>query len=168
MSLKDLGYKARQSSVKIIFDDDVRAELEEANAALAQWLSRPDQTLSADHEKRVDEAKTAADKAAVLFTFRALPRHRIADMVASCPPTSKQLERWRESQRATPLVPRAAPEFDYEQFAPLLIGASLIEPATTEAEVVDMWERGDWSDAIWTELWNTAWKVNQEVSTRPT
>jgi hypothetical protein len=63
---------------------------------------------------------------------------------------------------------RPAPEFDYQAFAPRLIAASLVEPESSVDEVVDMWENDDWSDAIWGALWNKAWSVNQEVSTRPT
>ena len=168
VSLKDLGYKPRTRGVRIIFDDPVRAELEDARTALKRWLGRPDQTLSADHEKRVEEAETAAEKAAVLFTFRALPRHRVADMIAQCPPTVEQLDRWKDALRAAPLVNRSAPAFDIDKLTPLLIGASIIEPAATESDIQDMWERGDWSDAIWTALWDAAWDVNEVAFTLPT
>lgn len=173
MSLKDLAYKPRQASVKVVLDDTIREELDQARTALSRGRredAKPDKGLTSDLarlEKAFEEAETAADKAAVSFTFKALPRHRVAEMVAECPPTSTQLDRWKEAQRATPLVARPAPEWDYEKFAPLLIGASMVDPASSETEVVEMWENGDWSDAIWSELWNVAWKVNQEVSTRP-
>lgn len=173
MSLKDLAYKPRQASAKVILDDEVREELDRARLALSGGRvedAKPDKGLTSDLDrlkKAAEDAETAADKAAVLFTFQAIPRHRIAAMIADCPPTSTQLDRWKDAQRATPLVGRSAPAFDDEKFAPLLIGASMIEPATSEAEVMEMWEKGEWSDSIWTELWNTAWKVNQEVSTRP-
>lgn len=174
VSLKDLTYKPRQESAKVILDDNVREELDQARAALTRARredANPDKGLISDVprlEKAVEKAETAADKAAVLFTFRALPRHKVAELVADCPPTTTQLDRWKEAQRATPLVPRPAPDYDYEKFAPLLIAASIVEPTTTESEVTEMWEKGAWSDAIWTELWKVAWKVNQEVSTRPT
>jgi len=173
VSLKDLDYKPRQASVKVVLDDTIREQLDQARSALTRGRrddAKPDKGLSselAQLKKAVEEAETAADKAAVHFAFKALPRHRVAEMVAECPPTSTQLDRWKESQKATPLVARPAPEWDYEKFAPLLIGASMVDPESSASEVLEMWEKGDWSDAIWTQLWNVAWKVNQEVSTRP-
>jgi len=175
VSLKDLGYKPRRSSTRIILDDTLRTELEEAHAAYAAQKrreARPDQGLGSklgELQERIDTAEAAADEAAVSFVCEAIARVRLAELVAACPPTSAQLERWKEEDRNNPLIVIPAPEFDYNTFPPRLIAASLVEPETTEAEVLDMWETGAWSDAIWTELWKTAWdKTNRGVTTLPT
>jgi hypothetical protein len=174
VALKDLGYKPRRASVRIVLDDSLRQATERARADYAlQKLEegKPDQGLPSELpelRQRVEETEAAADQAAVEFVFEALPRRRIAELVHECPPTTDQLDRWKISAKATPLLVRPAPEWDYETFAPRLIAASLVSPEAAAGEVVEMWETGDWSDAIWEELWQTAWSVNQEVATRPT
>lgn len=169
MSLKDLNYKPRRNTVRIIFDDTVRGELEEARAELVRAKNRNDRGLESGPEQRFEKAEAAAEGAAVSFVFEAIPRPKLAELVAACPPTSAQLERWKEEDRNNPLVVIPAPEFDIDTFPPRLIAASLVEPETTEDEVVEMWETGEWSDAIWTKLWETAWdKTNRGISTLPT
>lgn len=175
MNLSDIAYKPRQASVRIVFDDGLAQAVESARAAYQAQKreeAKPGQGLSSKLPKlqdAIDAAEQAADDAAVQFTFQAVGRKVLSDLVAACPPTSGQLERWKESVRAAPLVSRSAPEFDYEKFAPLLIEAALIEPAPKKGEIKALWESEDgWSDAIWAELWATAWKVNQEATTRPT
>lgn len=169
MSLKDLGYKPRRNTKRIILDDTLRVGLLEARAALKRELNRKDRGLTNDAEMRLEEAEAAAETAAVSFVCEALPRHRLAELVAACPPTSQQLEKWKEEDRNSPLLVIPSPEFDYDKFPPRLIAASLVEPETTEAEVLEMWESGDWSDAIWDELWKLAWnETNKGVTTLPT
>ena len=169
MSLKDLGYKPRSTTIRIIFDDTLRVELEEARAALKRERARNDRGLESAAEERVEAAEAAADEAAVSFVFQALSRAALAELIAECPPTSEQLEKWKEEDRNNPLLVVPAPEFDYDSFPPKLIAASLTSPETTEAEVLEMWESGEWSDAIWNSLWKTAWdETNRKVSTLPT
>jgi hypothetical protein len=174
MGLRDLNYKPRSASKRIILDDGLRVAVEEARVALndqRQIDLRGEGGLGsplAELEQRLVDAEAAADEAAVTFTFQAIPRHRIAELVAECPPTTEQLERWMQAVRAMPLVNRTPPEADDAKYAPRLIAASLIEPESSDAEVLEMWETGDWSDAIWAELYDLALSVNQEVSTRPT
>ena len=169
MSLKDLGYKPRRNTKRIVLDDSLRVELDEARAALKRELARQDRGLSNDAEKRLEEAEAAADKAAVSFVCEAIPRRRLSELIADCPPTSEQLERWKEEDRNNPLLVIPAPEFDYQKFPPRLIAASLVEPETNEDDVLEMWESGDWSEAIWDELWKLAWvETNKGVTTLPT
>lgn len=169
MSLRDLGYKPRRSVVRIILDDSVRQEVEAARAHLKREVARPDRGLSSDAEKRVQDAEAAAEEAAVSFVFEAVPRAKLAELIAACPPTTEQLDQWKEEDRNNPLVVIPAPEFDIDLFPPRLIAASLVEPETTEEEVVEMWQSGEWSDSIWGELWKTAWdKTNRGVTTLPT
>lgn len=169
MSLKDLDYKPRRTTVRIVLDDTVRQELEDARADLRTAKARPDRGLESAPEQRLEEAEAAAEEAAVSFVFEALPRRKLTELIEACPPTTKQLEKWKEEDRNSPLVVVPAPEFDYEKFPPRLIAASLVEPETTTEEVLDMWENGDWSDAIWDALWQTAWnKTNQGITTLPT
>ena len=169
MSLKDLGYKPRRNSRRIILDDTLRVKLIEARAALKRELNRKDRGLTNDAEQRVEDAEAAAEEAAVSFVCEALPRHKLAELIVDCPPTSAQLNKWKEEDRNNPLLVIPAPEFDYDKFPPRLIAASLVEPETTEAEVLEMWETGEWSDAIWDELWKLAWnETNKGVTTLPT
>lgn len=174
MTLKDLGYKPRQASVRIVLDDNLRQQVEHAFARITHQKleeSKDGQGLGSKLpalQAELEEAERTADESAVTFVFQALPRRRIADLVTACPPSETQLARWKESVRAAPLVARPVPEFDWDRFAPRLIAACMTSPSTTEGEVLEMWEDGDWSDAVWEQLWKAAWSVNQEVSTRPT
>jgi hypothetical protein len=169
VSLKDLGYKPRRNAVRIIFDDTLRVELEDARAELVRQKARADRGLSSEAEQRAEAAEAAAQEAAVSFVFEAIPRSRLDALVKECPPTSEELESWKEEDRNNPLLVIPPPQFDWRKFMPRLIAASLVEPDTTEAEVLEMWETGEWSDAIWDELWKTAWdKTNKGVSTLPT
>lgn len=175
MKLSDIAYTPRQASVRIVFDDELVQAVEAARAAYRfqeREEAKPGQGLGSklpELEVAVTAAEAAADAAAVTFTFRAVGRKTLADLVSACPPTSDQLELWKASVRAAPLVAGSAPQFDYEKFAPLLIEASLIDPAPKKGEIRSLWESEDgWSDAIWAELWAAAWRVNQEATTRPT
>jgi hypothetical protein len=175
VNLTDITYKPRRASVRIVFDDDLAQAVESTRAAYQAQKreeAKPGQGLGSklpQLQEAIDAAENAADEAAVEFTFQAVGRKILSDLVAACPPTSGQLERWKESVRAAPLVARSAPEFDYEKFAPLLIEAALVDPVPKRGEIGSLWEADDgWSDAIWAALWETAWKVNQEATTRPT
>lgn len=175
MTLKSLGYKPREQTVRIVFDDSLRRAADAAKDAVVRQRreeAKDGQGLGSqvpELEEAWREAEAAADEAAVSFTFRAVGRRRLADLVAECPPTAEQLERWKERVRTSPVLATAAPEFDYERFAPRLIAASLVEPAAAPGEVLELWDAEDgWSDAVWAELWKAAWEVNQEAATRPT
>lgn len=171
MGLRELGYKPRETTVRILLDDSVRRGLLDAAAGLAAQHKKekqPGQGLGSkvpDLETELEEANAAADEAAVSFTFKALGRRKFKDLVNACPPTPETLERWKNTRFLG-----SAPEFELEKFMPRLVAASLVEPQTSESEVVELWEDPDegWSDAVWAELYDAAWKVNQEVSTLPT
>ena len=154
-------------------DDDATQEFDEATAAYAYYQRQPDGDLATEKEltDRLNAADEAADAASVTFKFRAMPRAKVEDLVRSCPPSKEELDRWQQQARAQPLVAKAPPQFDWYEFAPRLIAMSMIEPEASESEVLDMWNDDSanaWSDAIWEVLWQTAWSVNQQISTRPT
>lgn len=161
--------------MRIVMDDSLRRAAEAAKEAVVRQRreeAKDGQGLGSQVpalEEAWREAEAAADEAAVSFTFRAVGRRRLADLVAECPPSADQLERWKDRVKTSPLLATAAPEFDYERFAPRLIAVSMVEPESSLDEVLELWEDDDgWSDAIWAELWRVAWDVNQEASTRPT
>jgi hypothetical protein len=162
MSLKDLGYKPRRTSLRIVMDDELRRHVEDARTALntqRRAERAEDQALGTkvpEYEQALADAEAEADSSAVTFTFEALPRHKLAALVEACPPSVEDLKKPRP------------PQFDVEKFTPRLIAASMVEPESDVDEVVEMWEQGDWSDAIWGQLWSAAWGVNEEVTTRPT
>jgi hypothetical protein len=169
VALKDLAYKPRTASVRIILDDGLRLAVEEAGRALTRGRSdekRDGQGLGSslpELEQRLADAEAAADEAAVTFVFRAIPRTLMAELVAACPPSEEELARIRN-----PLI-EGVPQWSLQHFPPLLIGHSLVEPETTPEEVKQLWEDGDWSEAVWDKLWDTAWnKCNKAVTTRPT
>jgi hypothetical protein len=168
MALKDLTYKPRTASVRIVLDDELRTRLEDARAALAEGRRvdvRAEQLGSnvPDLEQAVADAEAAADEAAVTFVFKAIPRTLMAELVAACPPSDEELAAIRN-----PLI-EGVPQWSLQTFPPLLIGRSLVEPETTPEEVKEFWDEGEWSEAIWDKLWDTAWnKCNKAVSTRPT
>ena len=168
MSLKDLGYKPRRTTVRLVLDDTVRSELEDARVSLKAEQARGDRGLDSAPEQRVEEAEAAADEAAVSFVFEAVPRRQYEELVESLPPTQSQLEQWKEQDRNNPFVAVPPPAYDYTRFAPRLIAASLVEPETSEGEVVEMWEEGDWSDAVWDALYSAAKSVNEKTTTLPT
>lgn len=171
MGLRDLKYAPRRTTLRLILDDNVRVELEAAQASAKAEAGRIDADLASagTAARRLEKAEAAADKAAVSFVFEAIPRIKLAELIEACPPTTAQLERWKEKDRNNPLVSIPPPEFDYERFAPRLIAASLVEPETTQDEAVELWEEGSWGDSIWIALWVAAWdKTNQAASTFPT
>lgn len=168
MSLKDLGYKPRRTTVRIVLDDTVRQELEDARAALRAEKGRVDRGLDSAPEQRVEEAEAAAEEAAVSFVFQAVPRRQYEELVEALPPTQAQLEQWKEQDRNNPFVAVPPPAYDYTRFAPRLIAASLVEPETTEEEVVELWEEGDWSESVWDKLYDAAKEVNEKTTTLPT
>ncbi|MFP4074052.1 MAG: hypothetical protein ACLFVZ_08430 [Actinomycetota bacterium] len=166
MSLKDLNYKPARRTVEIIFDDEVRRELLEARALAKQ--GDPDAGLGTSPEKRLEAAEAAAEEAAVSFVFQAIPRHRLAEITNAHPPTSEDIDRWKETVKANPFAAGKAPEFDLMAVTPRVIAASLVEPETTEEEVLEMWDEGEWSEAVWGQLAKAAWSVNDETHTVPT
>jgi hypothetical protein len=169
MGLSDLKYAPRRTTLRLILDDNVRVELEAAKAASAAVTKDSDLNASGEAARRLEAAEAAADEAAASFVFEAIPRVKLSALIADCPPTSEQLDSWKERVRANPLIRMDAPQWDIDSFMPKLIAASLVEPASTEEEVVELWENGDWSDAIWAALWVAAWdRTNQQVSTHPT
>ena len=171
MGLRDLRYTPRRTTLRLILDDNVRSDLEAAREEAKAESKRGDADLASAGKaaRRLEKAEAAADEAAVSFVFEAIPRIKLADLIEACPPTSEQLERWKEKDRNNPLVSIPPPEFDYEKFAPRLIAASLVEPATTEEEAVELWEEGAWTDSIWSALWIAAWdRTNQAVTALPT
>ena len=176
MSLKDLGYKPPQRTRDIIFDDAARVELIEARAAFNQAMTNKDGGLDSSSEKRLKKAEAAAAEAAVSFVFEAIPRHKFAEITNAFPPTVEDIARWREDVKVRPyvvnrqgqLTQNTPPEFDLMEVTPRLIAASLVEPKTTEEEVLELWEEGEWSDAVWGELSTAAWAVNGETPTLPT
>lgn len=175
MSLKDLGYKPRRNSEDFILDDTLRIELEEARAehiAQRKMEARLDQGLGSklpELQKRIDEAETAAREAAVSFVCQAIPRYELEDLFNEHPPTSEQLEEWKTQDKNNPLIVIDPPRFNYDTILPYLFAKSVIEPEASVDEWVEMYESGDWSDAIWTRLWILVWdKTNKGVTTLPT
>jgi hypothetical protein len=176
VSLKDLAYRAPRKTIRVLFDDSLRVEYEEAKAAFRQAVTDPDGGLDARPQQRLEAAEAAVEEAAVSFVFQAIPRHKLAELTNAHPPTPEMMERWRVDVKIRPhiinrkgqLVANQAPEFDLMEVTPRLIAASLVEPETTEEEVLELWESGDWSDAVWGELGTAAWAVNDETPTLPT
>lgn len=173
MGLADLAYKPRQATVRIVFDDTLRQQADDARKALAAQRrveSQDGQGLSSkipELEEALTAADAAADEAAVSFVFQAIPRHQLAALVAECPPSADELDDWREQANRS-ILAGGAPNWSTKTFPPRLIAASLVEPETTQSEVLKLWDEGGWSEAIWNRLWDAAWSVNQEASTRPT
>lgn len=167
MGLKDLDYKPATKTVRIVFDDTLVKNLEDARRRLAAEKRRDDPALGTEAQDAVDAAEAAADEAAVDFTFQAIPRHEMAELVAQCPPSSDELATWKEQSKGS-LLAGNAPAWSTDTFPPKLIGASLVKPETTIDEVQELWDEGSWSEAIWNKLWEACWSVNQETTTRPT
>jgi hypothetical protein len=168
VGLKDIKHTPRRSTLRLLLDDTIRIELEEARLELTAYERNAEATLDSKPYQRFEAAKAAADEAAVSFVFEAVSRSRLAELVAAHPPTTEELDHWKDQDRNNPLTVIEPPAFSADM-APYLIAASMVEPETTEAEVLEMWNDGGWSDAVWSKLWSTAWdKTNRGVTTLPT
>lgn len=119
--------------------------------------------------ERAQAEQTAAETTTV-FSLKAVPGQIFDDLKRRYPPTEDQWKAYREEAAASPIFARA-PEFDYDQVIPRLIGLSVTavdgtEVAWSEDDGLALWN--GLSDGARADLGNGAWQVNNKSSIRPT
>lgn len=159
-----------EETVRLLLDGDLRRSVDELRRRVREAKRREileGAGLGSELpglERALAEAEAAADSESETFVFRAVGRRRLEELKAECPPSADQLDRWREQAKQNPFL--NPPEFDPERLAPLLIAASAADPAMTVEEARRLWD--ELSDGEAAALFEGAWRVNEEASTRPT
>lgn len=166
-------YKPAERTIRILLDGSIQSRIDE----IRQQLKRARRTESTDGlsspavqlEAQLKELEEQADGESVAFTLRAIPGADFDKLKHAYPPTEEAWERFREVQKQNPMF-ASAPEFDVERLAPDLIGLSMAE---VDGEEVD-WSAEDgqelWGslhDGARADLFEAAWAVNGQRSTRP-
>ncbi len=147
-------------SVYIITDDELaeeyaRIESEYSSARLSLTVNAtPDankrfEAIEADFDEVQDRVKDNSLK----FTFKALNRRRLEELMEELPPTAKQKKQAKELDQDI--------AFDTDKFPPALLSASLIEPKLSVEEATELWNSDDWTQGELLMLFNTSMEVNQ-------
>lgn len=142
-------------STRILLEPDLRLRLDEAERSLPR-VRRDDEKLNRRPEApvleaEIEELQKAIDAASVPFTFQALPRRDFLKLVDECPPRPDDTE--------------DGFDFNPEELGPRLIAASALEPTMTVAQAEEIWN--GWEDAVVTDLFALAFRVNKEVREVP-
>lgn len=134
----------------------------------------------ADAEAKLEEAKAAADEAAVTFHFQQIPRPEYEELIRELPITDGQ----REEIEASGYAP---PAYDTDRFPPALMAACAVDPVRGDdgEPVLDEhgqpvgWVRGiltrTTAEAMWEEweeptlmvLWSAVSNLQQRMAVRP-
>jgi hypothetical protein len=122
-----------------------------------------DKTDRVELEARLAEVTSQVEEATSEFEFQAISRSELDSLKAAFPPSEDQWERYRTQVRANPLL--QAPDFDPEAVAPALLAACCVDPALSESDAQLLWD--SLSDGEAATLFEAAWSVNVEASTRP-
>ncbi|QZN86878.1 hypothetical protein [Cellulomonas sp. C5510] len=133
---------------------------DELRAALAA-LMESDQDEVADLVQAKDTAEKAYRAAREKWTFRSLGRKAWKTLVAAHPPTEEDNEAWR-AEGATGDSP-----YSFASLAPDLVAKALVSPARTEAEVEEMFDSAEWSDAELNQLFQTALLAQMQARPDP-
>lgn len=148
-------------SVRIVLDPDVGVQYNEAKLAYDNAKVMSD-AVPADKALRAtangasdafDAALEAIEENSVLFTFRALARTGLDDIIAEHPPTPKQKK--AAEQRGEEA------NWNSDTFPPALMAACCIEPELTPEDAQEMWDSPDWNQAELLSLFATALEVQQ-------
>lgn len=102
-------------------------------------------------ERQLVELSQQAAEEALTVTVQALPAEEFDDIARQHPPSSDQLQRWREQAKVFPMA--EMPEWNSQTMAPDLVKACLVEPEWSAA-----WWKG-LSRGTQTQLWNLALSV---------
>jgi hypothetical protein len=154
--------KPKRRRVRLLLDGVLSSELERTRreVALSSTLDKSDQN---DLDARLTELTSQADEASKEFEFQAISRAELERLKSEFPPSEDQWDRYKTQVRANPLL--SAPDFDPEALAPVLMAACCVDPVMTRAEAEQVWD--SLSDGEAAVLFEAAWSVNQEATTRP-
>lgn len=151
----------RQASRRIVTDGRLLGEIEQLQDTLkqAKQAERFNSRGLADESPRLEQqlvelARQAAESS-VLFVVEGLPAEEFDNLTRKHPPSSQQLERFREEVKAKPWV--EMPEWDPQALSLDLLAACLVEPKWSSDELEKFWRsltRGSQN-----ELYNLALSV---------
>lgn len=124
--------KPRTAEVSILLDQDLDAEHRRLQNEWTSALREDDTTnrepLAPALLQRIRDVEAECEAAKVTFRFKSVGRRAWQDLLAKHPPTKEQK---RERPNA---------DFDPQRFPAAAIAASLVEPALSVAQVVDLEE----------------------------
>ena len=153
--------KRREAILPIVVDDDCSTAYELADQQLTRAKMLGDDQAIIDAQKLLTAAEAELRDATVVFRLRALPREgdgSFAVLKAEHPPRDEDHERVREFTGD----PKAKARWHATGFEPVIVAASLVEPAVT-VEQATAWSK-EWNDGEWSRLVGAAIDVNQSAS----
>lgn len=159
-------YQPRRRVVSIVFDAETQRQLTDARRKLKQaeiGLDGLGDTELAAMRESVSTLEAAATVGTVQFTFEGIGRAELDRLKAKYPPTPEQWEAYRHRAGSNPLY--GAPEFNPDALAPALIARCCVDPAMSDEEAGELWDRLTDGDAA--VLYQAALAVNMEGSNRP-
>jgi hypothetical protein len=142
-----------RSHLRVCLDDELRRKAEEADQAAgrAQFLAEasPGDELPAVQARQAKEAADAAraeaDEVTVVLTFQALPRPEFEELISGHPPT--------DAQSGDGAI------FNPDTFPAALVAAASVD-GMSEADAGEL--LATWSTPEANQLWEAAWRVQQE------
>lgn len=147
----------RTASKRIVTDGRVLGEIDQLRHTLKlaqqteKWNPQVGENSVGALERRLTELAEKAADDSLEVTVQALPGEEFDDIARRHPPSSEQLDRWREQARVFPLA--EMPEWNAATMGPDLLAACLVEPKWSE-----VWWKG-LSKGIQNQLWNLALSV---------
>lgn len=133
---------------------------EEASEALER-LREADAAVMAPFQAALAEAEEALDAVREQWTFRSLGRSAWRDLVKANPPTDEDNAFW-EAEGGTGQAP-----YSFENLPRPLLAAATVSPRVTRADIDDMFDGEDWSDAELTTLFQHALVAQQQARPDP-
>ena len=113
----------------------------------------------------VDEAQAKYDEHAVWFTFRAVGRERLDELMREHRPTAQQVADFKRDLKLAQIPGSANAQLPYntETLPPVLISEAAVEPKFTIEEARELWMSDAWSQGETAMILQAAWSVNTMV-----
>lgn len=152
----------RKVRLSMSSDVDERLNQAESEFTLAQVQLMADDEdeelkVKADQTKfALKAAQDAAMEDSVEFVFRSMGRKQYDALVDEHPPS--------EASRKDALKQGGNPDqlpWDPYTFPPALLAASIVSPALTHEDIMELWESNDWSGNEMSELFSAALEAQQ-------
>lgn len=157
--------KANREKVRIALDPEVADRYSEAQAKLdmakLKFQAKPERgdflREMTEAQAEYEAARAEFEEHSVEFIFKAIGRSKYDKLVLRCPPTEDEKQQVADAGGD----PRQL-IFNARKFPQLLIGASIVEPPISQAEVDDMFEDDMWNGAELVDMFNAALRANSE------
>ena len=160
------AHRPRVQRVPMMFNGELADDIAKARAAFRSAIAEQATLGSAEVDaakSEVDRLEAQADAETVVFVFQAVPKAKLDEIKAKCPPTEDVWERYKIRLQANPML--SPPEFEPEAFSVELIAASCTDPVMTVTEAKDLCDT--LSDGDVARLFEAAWTVSMQGSDRP-